>query len=90
MSDLIADINGQSEFATVSIPDHSVLSWEVDVGSYARTSGYNGVKTTYTVYKKQIPDNFLEGQIPEIEAFVNRFEQHINDQNDMDRVYSDK
>ena len=39
---------------------------------------------------KLIPDNFLDDQIPEIEAFVNRFEQHINDQNDMDRMYSDK
>ena len=29
VSDLITDINGQSEFAAVSIPDHSVLSLEV-------------------------------------------------------------
>ena len=62
VSDLITGINGQSEFAAVSKPDHSVLSWEVDVGSYARTSGYNGIKATHTIYKKQIPDNFLEGQ----------------------------
>ena len=66
VSDLITDINGQPEFAAVSMPDYSVLSWEVDAGSYARTSSYNGIKTTYTVYKKQIPDSFLEGQIPQI------------------------
>ena len=90
VSDLITDINAQSEFAAVSIPEHSVLSWEVDVGSYAQTCGYNGITTTYTVYKKQILDNFLEDQIPEIEACLNRFEQHINYQNDMDRMYSDK
>ena len=62
VSELITDKNGQSEFAAISIPDHSVLSWKVDVGVYARTSSYSGIKTTYTVYEKQITDNFLEGQ----------------------------
>ena len=47
VSDLITDINGEAEFAAASIPDQSVLSWKVDVGSYARTSGYNGIKATY-------------------------------------------
>ena len=76
---IVHEINGQSEFASASFPGHSVLAWKVHVQVGLHTpSNCSGTKSTITVFERNIPDNFLDDKISEIEELENQFIATLN------------
>ena len=76
-------------FVPASVPDHSVITWIINV-DFEKQDQAIGQTTTYDKFDVQsIPENFLLGNdtLTEINAVVGEFEGSYRVQNDIDFAY---
>ena len=72
-----------------SRPDHSILSWKVDIGNMYEGCSKNVIQTEYTKFDRVIPDTFLSGHIEELDTIIQNTECKVKSQEELDDIYTD-
>ena len=90
MSDLINELDVVHSTAALATKSyHSVLSWKMKTTTpfLPPTHEPNGdLKSSFTLYERNIPNSFLEEKIQELEEFERQIEKNLNNQSDTDNT----
>ena len=90
MSDLINELDVVHSTAALATKSyHSVLSWKMKTTTpfLPPTHEPNGdLKSSFTLYERNIPNSFLEEKIQELEEFERQIEKNLNNQSDTEHT----
>ena len=81
----------QSLEPRTSIPDHSILIWTTKIDCiHSVTESYNHKNQyEFTKFSRDIPNNFLNDRIAEVEDLIAKLESNVRNQTDLDNKYDD-